>query len=145
MTEHGQDDSGPADDPAPPQVPHVAVHHRLRWIVAGVIGIPVVLIALYAAIVLHWSYSAGARAGILQKFSRKGWICKTWEGELAMTTVPGVAPTLWEFSVRDRHTAEQVGAMLGRRVMLHYAEHRGVPTSCFGDTQYFVDSVATVP
>ena len=127
------------------EAPRVVSRHRLPWILAGVVIVPVIVFTLYAGIVLHWSYSKGARAGVLQKFSEKGWICKTWEGELAMTTVPGVAPTLWTFSVRDARTAEQISARLGQRVMLHYTEHRGVPTKCFGDTQYYVDSVAIVP
>lgn len=141
MNDHAEVNS----DPTGSDAPGIVVRHRLPWVIAAVIGVPLLVITLYAGLVLHWSYSQGARAGVLQKFSRKGWICKTWEGELAMTTVPGVAPTLWTFSVRDAHTAEQVGATLGRRVMLHYSEHRGVPTSCFGETAYFVDSVAVVP
>jgi len=99
------------------------------------------LVAGYTALVLNVSYSEGERAGVLQKFSRKGWVCKTWEGELAMTTVPGVAPVLWQFSVRDARVAEQIRQTLGRWVVAHYHEHRGVPTSCFGETPYFVDSV----
>ena len=99
------------------------------------------LLAGYTALVLSVSYSDGERAGVLQKFSRKGWVCKTWEGELAMTTVPGVAPILWQFSVRDAQVAEQVRHALGRWVVVHYHEHRGVPTSCFGETPYFVDSI----
>jgi hypothetical protein len=95
----------------------------------------------YTAFVLGFSYSAGDRAGVLQKFSRKGWICKTWEGELAMTTVPGVAPVLWQFSVRDDRVAEQIRHALGQWVVVNYAEHRGLPTSCFGETPYFVDSI----
>ena len=79
------------------------------------------LFAGYTAFVLSFSYSSGDRAGVLQKFSRKGWICKTWEGELAMTTVPGVAPVLWQFTVRDEHVAEQVRQGLGRWVILNYA------------------------
>ena len=94
---------------------------------------------------LSWSYSEGDRAGILQKFSNKGWVCKTWEGELAMTTVPGVAPTLWTFTVRDDAVAKKVLEGLGQRVVLQYAEHRGVPTTCFGETAYYVDSVRVLP
>ncbi len=124
--------------------PRVVVRHRLPWIIAGAIVVPILVFTLYAGTVLHWSYSNGFRAGVLQKFSEKGWICKTWEGELAMTTVPGVAPTLWTFSVRDAAVAGRINAMVGGRVKLHYTEHRGVPTSCFGDTQYYVDSVAVV-
>ncbi len=100
--------------------------------------------ALYAFVVLHWSYSEGERAGILQKFSHKGWVCKTWEGELAMSIVPGVTPTIWDFSVRDGRVAEAMSAAVGKRVTLHYKEHRGVPTSCFGETPYFVDGVRVV-
>lgn len=135
-----QDLRGDATD-----APRIVVRHRLPWIIAGAVVIPILTFTLYAGVVLRWSYSRGARAGVLQKFSQKGWICKTWEGELAMTTVPGVAPTLWTFSVRDAAAAQQASALLGQRVKLHYTEHRGVPTSCFGDTQYYVDSVAVVP
>jgi hypothetical protein len=116
--------------------------NRSRWIVAGVIALPLLLLVAYLAFVLNWSYSEGERAGILQKLSRKGWVCKTHEGELAMTTVPGVAPTLWSFSVRDEQVARQLRGQVGRRVVLHYTEHRGIPTDCFGETSYFVDSVA---
>ena len=115
---------------------------RLAFIVMAVLLVPLLLFSLYAGLTLKWSYSTGVRAGILQKFSDKGWVCKTWEGELAMTTVPGVAPTLWSFTVRDGAVAKQIGAALGKRVVLHYHEHRGVPTKCFGDTPYFVDSIA---
>jgi hypothetical protein len=111
-------------------------------IALAVVLVPILLFSLYAGLTLKWSYSTGVRAGILQKASQKGWLCKTWEGELAMTTVPGVAPTLWTFTVRDDAVAKQIEAALGKRVVLHYQEHRGVPTSCFGDTPYFVDSVA---
>jgi len=107
---------------------------------AVVVLVPVV----YMTIVLNWSYSEGERAGVLQKFSRKGWIFKTWEGELAMTTVPGVAPVLWNFSVRDEKVAEALGQAIGTHVAVHYEEHRGIPTSVFGETSYFVNSVRAV-
>jgi len=105
---------------------------------------PIVLFGLYTWIVLTWSYSDGDRAGVLYKFSRKGWICKSWEGELNLT--PGAAaPTIWNFTVRDEAVAKRVNQALGQEVVLHYGEHRGVPSSCFGDTQYFVDAVRTSP
>ena len=128
----------PADPPPPP--PSRA---RRRWklVLAGVLVTPILLFALYTAVVLTWSYSAGNRAGVLQKFSYKGWVCKTWEGELAMSTVPGVAPVIWEFTVRDDGVAKLVNGAIGKRVVLHYEEHLGVPTSCFGQTRYFVDAV----
>jgi hypothetical protein len=90
---------------------------------------------------LRWSYADGERAGVLQKFSRRGWVCKTYEGELAMSVVPGVAPTIWEFSVRDDAVVPKLNAALGRRVVLHYTQHKGLPTTCFGTTEYFVDSL----
>ena len=88
--------------------------------------------------------SDGERAGYLQKFSRKGWVCKTHEGELAMTTVPGVAPLLWDFSVWDDTVAQQLDGQMGKRVVLHYKEYRYIPTTCFGETPYFVDRVDIV-
>lgn len=109
-----------------------------------VLGLLVLLFALYTLFTLHWSYSEGERAGILQKFSRKGWVFKTYEGELAMSIVPGVTPTIWEFSVRDREVADRLNAALGKRVALHYTEHRGVPTSWFAETPYFVDGFRLV-
>jgi hypothetical protein len=114
---------------------------RKTSIAVLVLAAPIVLLALWLVLVLNWSYSEGERAGILQKFSRKGWVCKTWEGELAMTTVPGVAPVLWNFSVRDDEVARQLSDAVGRRVVLHYTEHRGIPTSCFGETGHFIESV----
>ena len=92
---------------------------------------------IYIWAMLSWPYSEGERAGILQKFSSKGWICKTHEGELAISIVPGVTPVIWYFSVRDESVLPQLNAALGKRVVLHYREHRGLPTRCFGDTSYF--------
>lgn len=97
--------------------------------------------AAYLLVAFNYSYSDGNRAGYIQKFSHKGWICKTHEGELAMTTVPGVAPVLWEFSVRDEQIAAQLSQVMGKRLVLHYKEYRYLPTSCFGETAYFVDRV----
>lgn len=96
---------------------------------------------LWSVFTLHWSYSDGERAGLLQKFSRKGWLCKTYEGELAISQIPGVAPQIWRFSVRDRRVSGQVERAVGAWVRLHYTEHPGVPTSCFAETRYFVDRV----
>jgi hypothetical protein len=115
---------------------------RLWPIALAVVVIPFALFSLYVGFMLSWSYSDGERAGVLQKFSRKGWICKTNEGELAMTTVPGVAPVIWDFSARDKNVIPQLRAVIGKRVVIHYAEHRGLLTSCFGQTPYFVDSVS---
>jgi hypothetical protein len=100
--------------------------------------------ALYTWLAISWDYSDGERAGLLQKFSRKGWVCKTYEGELALYVVAGVQPELWHFSVRDAALARQLSAAVGQRVQLHYAEHRGVPTDCFGETGYYVDRINTI-
>ena len=95
----------------------------------------------YLLIAFNYSYSDGSRAGYIQKFSHKGWVCKTNEGELAMTTVPGLALVLWAFSVRDKNVAAQLTQAMGKRLVLHYKEYRYLPTTCFGETSYFVDRV----
>ena len=100
--------------------------------------------ALYTWLALTWDYSDGERAGLLQKFSRKGWVCKTYEGELALYVVAGVQPEIWHFSVHDAALARQLSTAVGQRVQLHYTEHRGVPTDCFGETGYFVDRINTI-
>ncbi|OYW39292.1 MAG: hypothetical protein B7Z35_05005 [Hydrogenophilales bacterium 12-61-10] len=115
----------------------------LKWFL-WLVGVPLLLFAGYLAFVVNWAYSDGERAGYLQKFSHKGWICKTWEGELAMTTVPGVAPVLWNFTVKHEAVAAQLNAMAGKRVVVHYEEHRGIPTQCYGETNHFVSRVSEI-
>lgn len=112
----------------------------LRWLVVLVV-VGVVLFALYTWSTLQWSYSSGDRAGYVQKFSHKGWIFKTWEGELAMVSMPGTNPEKFYFSVRNDSVAAAINQSLGRRVALHYEQHVGVPVNWFGDTEYFVVSV----
>jgi hypothetical protein len=109
-----------------------------------VIVVILALVVAWTVFTLSWSYSDGERAGVVQKFSRKGWICKTYEGELALYIVGGVAPEIWTFSVRDPAVVEQLNASVGERVRLHYTEHKGVPTSCFAETAFFVDRVTPV-
>ena len=129
--------------PAPPPPARPPRRSFKSWLVGSLIG-AIVLIGLYTAFMLWWSYSEGDRAGVLQKFSKRGWICKTYEGELAMYVVGGVAPQIWNFSVRDDAVAEQLHAAVGQQVRLHYSEHPGLPTNCFGETDYFVQSVEIV-
>jgi hypothetical protein len=100
------------------------------------------LVAAYFALVLHWSYSTGERAGWLQKFSHKGFVCKTGEGELALVSLPGSSVEKFFFTVRDEAVAAKVTAAMGKRVSLHYEEKVGLPTSCFGDTRYYVTDVS---
>jgi hypothetical protein len=101
-------------------------------------------VALWTWLTLSWSYSEGERGGVLQKFSRSGWLCKTQEGELALYIVSGISPQIWHFSVRDADTAAALTRAVGQRVQVHYTEHPGVPTSCFGETPYYVDRVTVV-
>jgi hypothetical protein len=105
----------------------------------------VVLIILGLAgftwVTLHWSYSEGERAGYVQKLSRKGWLCKTWEGEMAMVTMPGTVAEKFAFTVRERAIAAKLDASVGKRMALHYEQHKWIPGSCFGDTEYFVTEV----
>ncbi len=106
--------------------------------------VPIVLIVGYFAVVLKWNYSTGERAGWVQKLSRKGWLCKTWEGEMAMVSMPGAIPEKFLFTVRDDTVAESINKVMGKRVTLHYEEKVGLPTSCFGETRHFVNRVGQV-
>ncbi len=100
--------------------------------------------AAYTWATLNWNYAEGDRVGYVQKLSKKGWFCKTWEGELAMVTMPGAIPDKFYFSIRSDAIAAQLNRTLGRRVSLKYKQHIGVPTSCFGETEYFVSEVTVV-
>src|SRR6267142_6448733 len=104
----------------------------------------VLLVAGYFLFVFNWSYSEGERAGWIQKFSSKGWLCKTWEGELAMVSMPGSMSEKFFFTVWDDATAEQINKLMGKRVALHYEEKVGIPTSCFGETRYYVTKATAV-
>lgn len=115
------------------------VEHFLIWTVVIVVAGSV----LYLLAALNFSYSAGDRAGFVQKFSKKGWVCKTWEGELALVNLPGAMPEIFSFTVRDDAVAEQVNEHLGERVTLSYEQHPPLP-SCFGETQHFVTGVRKI-
>lgn len=115
---------------------------RLVLVLAALV---VMIVTGWTWLTLSWSYSVGERAGVLQKFSRKGWICKTYEGEVAQYVVSGVAPQIWYFSVRDEAVAEQLFKVVGQNMQLRYREHRGIPTNCFGDTPYFAESFTIIP
>jgi len=93
---------------------------------------------------LTYNYSDGERAGYVQKLSRKGWVCKTWEGELSMINYPGAAPEIFHFSVRDEKMAKDIEAVVGKRVALSYEQHINVPTSCFGETEYFITGLRVI-
>jgi hypothetical protein len=102
------------------------------------------LTTLWIWLTLNWSYSEGERAGYIQKLSSKGWLCKTWEGEIAMVTMPGAIPEKFPFTVRDAGVAAKINELAGKRVVLTYQQHKFIPSSCFGETEYFVTAVREV-
>src|SRR6516164_7640833 len=126
------------------EAPGAKVRKRRNWklrLVLFLIVLPALLLAAYTWLTLNYAYSTGQRSGYVQKISKKGWLCKTWEGELAMTTVPGTAPLIFDFTVRDDATAHRIEQAAGSRVVLRYQQHKGIPTSCFGETEYFVTGI----
>ena len=131
--------AGPdAGAPVTPR-PGFARRHWGKLTLLVLLGLPILGFVTWSSIALSYTYSTGFRTGYLQKLSRKGWVCKTWEGELAMATAPGVSPQIFVYSIRNDSVARALEADMGKgRVVLDYSEHRGVPTSCFGDTPYFV-------
>ncbi len=141
----------PGDDALPPVTggPRRLRHGFLRrhWgkvVLGAVLVLPTGLFALWSVVALSYTYSSGERVGYVQKLSRKGWICKTWEGEMQMSNIPGSAPLLFTFSVRSDSLAQAIEAAAGNRVALGYEQHLGVPSRCFGDTEYFIVSVRNV-
>ena len=123
------------------------IRSRSRTLGATLWLIPLGIVVLAAAwiwLMLSWSYSSGERAGWVQKLSHKGWICKTWEGELALVTMPGAAQEKFLFTVWDDDVAAKINAAMGKRVSLHYEEKVGLPGSCFGDTRYWVNGIKAV-
>lgn len=116
----------------------------VAMIVGGLVALIVLVLGAWTLITLNYTYSTGERAGYVQKISQKGWVCKTWEGEIAMANLPGAMPQIFEFSVRDDAIAMQISRFAGQRVSLTYEEHPGIPTSCFGETPYFVVKVTPI-
>ena len=120
---------------------------RRKWIILGVAALvllPILVFAAWSGATLSYSYSSGERAGYMQKLSHKGWLCKTWEGELAMQNLPGTPPEIFAFSVRDDAVAKRIQDLEGQKVALVYEQHKGVPTACFGETEYFITDVKKV-
>jgi hypothetical protein len=111
---------------------------RLLFWIVGILAVPVIGFVLYIWLAFTWSFSKGERVGYIQKLSKSGWICKTWEGEMAMVTMPGAIPDKFLFTIRNEEVAKRVNQFAGKRVALIYQQHRGLPTSCFGDTDYFI-------
>jgi hypothetical protein len=135
----------PPETPAAP-APERRWRRRVLILLVMIIAVPVLIFSLWTWVTLGYVYSSGYRTGYIQKLSKKGWLCKTWEGELAMIPPPGtVTPQIFSFTVRSDSIANFLLQDLGKRVTLTYEEHRGIPTSCFGDTDYFVSNVRILP
>ncbi len=117
---------------------------RIRVWIAGILFVVIGGFALYTWTALNWSYSKGERAGYIQKFSKKGWLCKTWEGELAMVSMPGTMSEKFSFSVRSDAVADRINQAAGKRVVLVYEQHKGIPTNCFGETEFFIIDVRAI-
>jgi hypothetical protein len=131
------------DTPAP----HSLSWKRRHWRVISlllVIIIPLAVFSAWAWVTLSYAYSKGDRSGYIQKISEKGWVCKTWEGELAQANLPGTMPSIFQFSVRSDSIAHLLTANLGKQVSITYEEHRGVPSKCFGETNYYITNVRLV-
>lgn len=96
----------------------------------------------------NYTYSEGNRAGVLIKFSQKGYIFKTNEGELNLGSInavngSGIVNSAWPFSVTDKNIAKQLSNMEGKMIKVHYKEKiKNLPWQ--GETKYFVDSVTEV-
>jgi hypothetical protein len=142
-----EDTNAPAPDATPADVRPARGNRFVRWLLIAlglVILVPAVVLVVWSLVALNWTYSEGDRAGYVQKFSRKGWVCKTWEGELSMINVPGAAPERWAFTVRSDSVAHAISSFMGKQVSMTYEEHPAVPTSCFGETRYYVTGVRPV-
>jgi hypothetical protein len=137
----------PSETPASEKPPAPPRKSRRKWLLLplSIVLLPILIFAFWTWATLGYSYSTGDRSGYMQKISKKGWLCKTWEGELAQVNLPGsVTPQIFHFSVRSDSIAQLIRSQLGKQVMITYDEHRGIPTSCFGETQYFVTNVRRV-
>jgi len=114
------------------------------WWLLGLVALAGLALAVWIWAMFSWSYSNGERAGWVQKLSKKGYLCKTWEGEMAMVSLPGSVPEKFFFTVWDDETAAKINAAMGRRVSLYYEEHILLPTTCFGETRSFVKAIKII-
>jgi hypothetical protein len=142
-TSDAQDGGAAAPAPAPKR--SFSRRHWGKMTLLALVASPLIVFALWAAVTLNWSYSSGQRAGYVQKISRKGYVCKTWEGTLYTDIAKGFRSDSFSFTVRNDSIARVIERLSGKRVTMHYEQHIGVPTSCFGETEYFVSRVDTIP
>ena len=136
--------ASPPPPPPPAPVPVKKKRNKLLIALLVLLLVPAVVIALWIWVALGYTYASGERAGYVQKISKKGWVCKTWEGELAMANLPGTMPQIFSFTVRNDSIAEVLEKNIGKQVSITYEQHRGIPTTCFGETEYFVTRVQRV-
>jgi hypothetical protein len=125
-------------------IPGFIKRHKLVTILSLLVATPIIVFVLWTTISLHYAYSSGERAGFLQKVSKRGWLCKTWEGEIQLTAMPGATPEIFTFTTRSDSIAKELNRLNGQRVVVDYEQHKGVPTACFGDTEYYVVGVRPV-
>ncbi len=140
MTANEQEQEAPVQAAPPPR----KRRHWKLWLLTIFVIVPVTLIVLWTVISVNWTYSQGFRAGYVQKFSKKGLVCKTWEGQLAMVNVPGALQERWDFTVKNDSVAQLLESAMGHQVRVSYDQHVGVPTSCFGETEYYVTGVEVI-
>jgi hypothetical protein len=141
MTKQNASPGGAVEGQQEPSKLRSGMKRARSWILRMVLLLALAAVLVMAAwtwIALSFTYSHGERAGYVQKLSRKGWVFKTWEGELAMANLPGAMPEVFHFSSREDTVAARLLASLGRRVRIKYDEHVGIPVNWFGETPYFV-------
>lgn len=139
----------PAPDASPPGTapagnPKKPFADRFARFVLVVVVLGILGFAAYTWFTLSYTYSEGERVGYARKLSKKGWICKTWEGEISMTNAVGAQESLFAFTVREESVVEKLRALEGKHVTILYKERVGIPTSCFGDTPYHVYDVRPI-
>jgi hypothetical protein len=136
--------TSPATGTAPEGKPKKSFGDRFARFVLALVVLGVLGFAAYTWIALNYTYSEGERVGYARKLSNKGWVCKTWEGEISMTNSVGAQESVFAFSVRDPAVVEKLRALEGKHVTIMYKERVGVPTSCFGDTPYHAYDVRAI-
>lgn len=108
----------------------------MKKILAILIVVIMLAFAGWYAFIYYASYSEGTRSGELIKFSNKGFIIKTWEGEISQ----GISGAqIFKFSVEDnkKEIISKLEKYQGRYVKLKYKE-RFAKISWLGDTKYFI-------
>ena len=122
---------------------------KAKRIVMVIFLIALALLALFIWWNYYFTYSEGNRYGLLQKFSHRGNMFKTYEGELILSSVRGnqnvtIASEKFFFSVTDENIAKKLDELQGQNITVHYLEKKSV-AFWRGDSRYIVDSVSAEP